>query len=723
VLAFVRENLPARHLQVDLEPLGAAAARAIVKNLFRGGDVPQKTRAAIEDRARGNPFYIEEVVRSLIDAGALVFREGGFHATEVLESVTIPHSVQEAVLARVDRLDLRSRSILQAASVIGQVFHREVLASMLEDREGLDRLFAALEESEFIVPADRSAGVEYAFKHPLIQEVTYDSMLEARRRGLHLDVARAARQRLSDAVPGYCAMLAYHYTKGGDAENADEYLFRAGDEAARAAASNEALHFFQEASALYAGLHGKRGDPARRALLEKNLAIALLNRGRLIEAVDHFDASTHLLGAPAPRGALAMGAGFAANLARVMGRLYLRRRPWGRRAATARERELVDVMFRRAMAQSTSAPTRFLVDSVALLRRVSAVDPHTIPEAAAMYAGVVAIFSYGGLSFGLGRRFLDLASELAEGGAVEERVLYFQTLRFLHHLLAGDWSDAHAIPSEAVDRGLREGRFWEASTYTNLNGVKQVYQGNFDEARRCIAKLAEIADLYQHDLAASAQHAVTAYLHVERREFAPALATLERYYDEHAEATFNLLALGTRAKVGALMGDADAAEANLRRAEAVLAQTGRVAPYHQSGVRSARYLADLLALERALRSGEGSAGEARRRARKSRAAALSTAQRVAFRLPEALRLAGREAWLREQGAEALAWWQQAAACCQRLGARPELARTLAEAGAALAAGLPGDLGGRDASACRSEAIRLFEALGLAFDRAQIADPA
>ena len=683
--------------------------------------MPQKTRAAIEERARGNPFYIEEVVRALIDAGALVAYEGGFQATEKLASVTIPDSVQEAVLSRVDQLDLRRRSVLQAASVIGQVFHRDVLESMIEDPEPLDAWLEELEEDEFIKPSDRSAGVEYAFTHPLIQEVTYDSMLEARRRGLHLDVARAARQRLSDAVPGYCAMLAYHYTKAGDAENADEYLFRAGDEAARAAASNEALHFFQEASALYAGLHGKRGDPARRALLEKNLAIALLNRGRLIEAVDHFDASTHLLGAPAPRGALAMGAGLAANLTRVLSRLYLRRRPWGRRAATPRERELVDVMFRRAMAQSTSAPTRFLVDSVALLRRVSAVDPYSIPESAAMYAGVVAIFSYGGLSFGLGRRFLDIASELAAGGAVEERFLYFQTLRFLHHLLAGDWSDAHAIEPEAVDRGLREGRFWEASTYTNLNGVKQVYQGNFEKARVCIAKLAEIADLYEHDLAASAQHAVTAYLQVERRELAPALATLELYYDEHAEATFNLLALGTRAKVSSLMGDADAAESNLRRAEAVLAQAGRVAPYHQSGVRSARYLADVLALERAVQSGEGSVGAARRRVVKSREAALETARRVAFRLPEALRLAGREAWLREQAGEALDWWRQAVACCERLGARPELGRTLAEASRALGSGLPGDLAGRDAAACRSEAIALFEALDLGFDRAQIAD--
>ena len=169
------------------------------------------------------------------------------------------------------------------------------------------------------------------------------------------------------------------------------------------------------------------------------------------------------------------------------------------------------------------------------------------------------------------------------------------------------------------------------------------------------------------------------------------------------------------------MGDLDGASANLRRAEAVLAQAGRVAPYHQSVVRSARYLHDVLAFERAVRSGDGSVGEARERARKSREPALAMARKVAFRLPEALRLAGREALLRDDGADAFDWWRQALVCCERLGTRPELGRTLAEAGSALAGGISGDLGLRDARTCLAEAGAIFSELELEFDRAQIAD--
>ena len=720
VARFAEQSLPGRHVQIELLPLAAGAARTLVKNLFKGGEVPQKTRAAIEDRAQGNPFYLEEVVRNLVAAGALVFQDGGFQATDKIDTVVIPDNVHEAVLARVDRLDLESRSVLQAASVIGQIFHREVLGAVLGESASLDDLIEGLEAGEFIEPADRTAGVEYAFKHPLIQEVTYDSMLEVRCRALHCEVAQAAEIHLSQGLPGYNAMLAYHYTKGGDVAHAEEFLFRAGDEAARGAASNEALHFFQEASALYSGLPGERRDPGRQALLEKNLAIALLNRGRLIEAVDHFDQSAERLGQPAARGSVAMATSFARDLTKVMSRIYLHRRPYGHRPSTPRERELVDVMFRRAMAQSTSAPTRFLVDSMSLARQFSVIDPHTVPETAAIYAGIVSIFSYGGLSFGIARRFLAIASELADSGAVDERRLYYRTVRFLHHLLEGDWSDRHAIEAAAVDEGLRDGRFWEASTYVNLDGVRQLYQGNFEAARERVAKLAEMADLYEHDLAASAQHALTAYIHVERREFAPALDALETYYDEHAEATFNLLALGTRAKVQSLMGDLDGARENLRRANKVLSEAGRVAPYHASSVHSAEYLADVTALEQAWVAGRSVDRETLSRVKKARNTALRTAHKVAFRLPEVLRLAGREAWIRERPVEALAWWKQAHDCCIRLGAQPELGRTLAEAGRALASGAKGDLGGRDADACIKEARSLFDLLDLEFDRAQIA---
>ncbi|MBW2722742.1 MAG: AAA family ATPase [Deltaproteobacteria bacterium] len=727
LLAFIREQMPAHQIELELQPLDSGAARTMVKNLFRGGDVPQTTRRVIEERAHGNPFYMEEVVRSLVDTGAVEIRDGSLYATDKLASAPIPGTVQEAVMARVDRLDLRLKSVLQAASVIGGSFHVDVLEE-LSDHSVLATNLELLEAGEFIVPSDRSAGVEYAFKHPLIQELTYESLLESRRRELHLDVAMAAEKRLSDGIPGYCAMLAYHFSMGRSAERAENYLFLAGDEAARSAASNEALHFFRQASALYEQIHPDGGDVEKRARLEKNLGLALMNRGRLIEAVDHFDRTTRLLGHSAPRGSLAMGFGFVANLVSVLGRLYAGR-PHGKRQATDRDRELMDTMFRRAMAQSTTNPIHFFVDSTAMLRALSRFDPYSVPESAAMFSGVIAIFSFGGISFDIGRRFLEVARELAEGGALEERALYYRTLCFLHNLLAGDWSEEHSIEQGALDEGLREGRFWETSTYLDLDCQRQTTQGNFDAAWTRIAQLTEIADLYEYDLAGSARLAQTAFVHIERREFDDALHALEVYYDEHSEVLFNVTAVSMGARVHALRGDAEIAAEEIDRAEALMTKAGRVPPFHAGNVYSARHLVDVLALENVAKAsaarGTGTPAfkAAAKRARASRKAALSSANRAAWRKPEALRLAGREAWLLGRQKDAIDWWEQAVDCATTLGARPELGRTLADAGRSLAdARTESTLRGRDARSCLREAREIFEDLSLAVDLAQASEP-
>lgn len=716
ILEHLREHYVDRHIEIELGPLAAMASRELIKNLFREGNIPQLTRRAIEEKTQGNPFYIEEVVRTLADLGAVEYRDGSFHATEKLASVEIPGTVQEAVMARVDRLPLGRKSALQAASVIGGSFHFEVLEGMLPPELPCREILDALDAGEFIEETDRSAGVEYAFKHPLIQEVTYDSILETRREELHYQVAQSIEGRLGEDVPGYSAMLAYHFGRGGKAEKAEHYLFEAGDQAARMSASSEALYFFREASSMYMQLHGDGGDLAKKALLEKNVAQALLNRGQLLDAVEHFDLATGLLGAPAARKPASMMSGFALNLVRVLGRLYLPLPRRSGRPATERDNELFDVMFRRAMAQSTTEPIRFFVDCVALLRRLSAVDPLTVPESAAMYSGVVGIFAFGGISFDVSRRFLDIARDLAEHGAVDERRLYCSTLTFMHHMLEGNWSDEYEPRSGEIEEGIGQGRFWEAATCLNLVGVKHIHRGDFDRSRTAMELLQKLADVYEHDLAASALHAVAAYLHTERREFGDALRAIELYYDEHREPLFNLQAFSTRAKVQTLMGEREAAAATLERAGELLAEAGRAPPWHASTYRSARYLADVDALELALRSDSGDLSKLATRAAASRRPALAAAAKVAWRRPEVLRLAGVEMWLAGREREAFEWWRRAIDSCEQLGARPELGRTWQRVGEALAASEPG---GGDARVCIQAAREIFSDLDLGWDLARV----
>ncbi|HEX2485061.1 MAG TPA: adenylate/guanylate cyclase domain-containing protein, partial [Myxococcota bacterium] len=180
-----RTEHAARYVEVELRPLDGSAARAMLNNLFRQGDLPHATRQTIEEKARGNPFYIEEVVRALVDEGAVEYRDGHFVATERIEHVVIPGTIQEVVMARLDGLSLRKKQIVQTACVIGGTFHCAVLAEVVGDDGALTDALQDLLDAEFLVPSDRLPGEEYAFKHPLIQEVAYDGLIEARRTELH----------------------------------------------------------------------------------------------------------------------------------------------------------------------------------------------------------------------------------------------------------------------------------------------------------------------------------------------------------------------------------------------------------------------------------------------------------------------------------------------------------------------------------------------------------
>jgi class 3 adenylate cyclase len=658
-----------RNLELVLAPLGADAVRRLVRNLFRGGEVPYATRQLIEERARGNPFYVEEVVRALVDQGAVEFRDGAFHATRALEAAEIPATLQEVLMARVDRLAPERRAVLQAAAVVGGSFHTAVLDEMGVGDGRLPERLAELCEAEFLVPSDRSRGEEHAFKHPLIQEVTYEALLQERREALHLRAGEAIEKRLLGALPGAHAMLAYHFGRGGAAERAEEHLFRAGDEAAHGAAPCEALHFFEEASALYLRLHGEGGDPRKKALLEKNVGLALFQRGREPDAVPHFDRALAYLGVASAKSAPAAQLGFVRNLLGVLPRLYLPAGP-SRRAADERERDVIEIMFRRALAQTTSDPTRFLFDSMATLRRIVRLDARSIPSAGRNYAGCVGIFSYTGVSFGLGGRFLARAEPLLEGRPEAPDYLYYRCMRFIHHFLAGDWSAAHEVPPDVLDAHVRAGHLWEAAAYLGLVGEKRIRCGDFAGAAEVLRRSDAIAEGFGYQDARLAGMGDRVYLLLEQGRFEEAVEAADAYREESPQQLLHALALGARAEAQARAGALGAAAETLERGERALAALGNQAiPYHASFVHAARYLLDVARLE------AGGSGGALRRSRRR---ALGAAAKVAARRPQAFRLAGREAWLRGRRGAAVRWWARSLAAADRIGARPERARALHE---------------------------------------------
>jgi tetratricopeptide (TPR) repeat protein len=460
---------------------------------------------------------------------------------------------------------------------------------------------------------------------------------------------------------------------------AEAFLFRAGDEAARAAASGEALYFFEEASKLYLELHADGGDPAKRALLETSVARALYFRGRFVEAIEHFDRALELLGDRVERGRLRGGVRFAGNLAAVLARLY-GPRLGRRRAARPREREIFELRYARAEATVTALPTRHLFDSMDGLALLQRIDPTTVPRSGVFYAGCAALFAYGGISFDVSRRLATRAHVFVSGEDPDE-YLYERAMSFTGRVLEGDWSEEHEIEPDRLGESVRRGQLWGPTTYLGLLGEKRIHEGRFDEARAALARIAEIWDLFRYDLAKTNHYYLPTLLALERGDLPEAIEAADAYYDENPEDLLHILALGAKAKALTLLGRLDAAEEALAVASEVVARSSPVPPFHASAYHRSRLLLDLARLESA--AGTPSEWHWKRRARRSARRALRSAGRVAWRRTEVLRLVGRLHQLSGNPRRALRWLERSVAVGEALGARPETARTYAEIGRVL----------------------------------------
>ncbi len=722
VAAAVADAPELRHDEVELQPLDRDAAEDLIDKIFANGDLPNSTRRLIEERTRGNPFYVGEVVRELLEQGALERRGDALFATAKIGSISIPPTVEEVIVARVDRLPESARRVLQAAAVLGHSAYRRILDAILEGGD-LDADLAALDAAALLVARERPGETVFQFSHPLIQEAIYAGIAGKSRLVLHARIARAIEATLPPSGAGYHAMLAYHWTRAREPERAEEQLSLACE---AGGATTEALQFLEEAARLLLEIRDERGDSRTAVLIHRKLALAYLSRGKMREGNLHLDDALVLLGQRRRRSGTRRRAfrfGWAA--AGVLLDLYLRGEGKRRRPATEQDREVIDLMYAGAQAQVTADPTGFLFDSMEGLHRLNRVDPASVAGAGGIYAGAVGFIAYAGLSFGVGARLLRRAERFVN--ADDPRELFgYRVFDFVHHFLSGDWSDRFAIEPELVEENLRLGELWHVINYLPLDAKRRAHQGRFDEAAELLERIVKIGDLYAYDLARSNELAVRMFLQLERatssvepngERLREALATAEAYYEGFDEELFNLLALGTKAKVELLLGKRAAAEATLERAREIARRTSFVPPFHESGLRAAELRLALAQLEEASAGGTRSTPLAlRRRARSAAARAVACARKAAWQRPEAWALAGHCAWLLGRPRAALRAWGKAVDEAERLGMQPELGRTWLEVGRQLRSGA-GEyrLRDLDAEACCLRAEAIFRPLELDAD--------
>jgi predicted ATPase len=232
-----------RYTPLALQPLDEEQSRQLVANLLYVENLPERVRRLILDKAEGNPFFVEEVIRSLLDNGLVVYEDGMWRATAEIVHISVPATLVGVITARLDRLDEGTRRIVQAGAVLGREFIFETLADLYDAPELLEAGLAELQRRDMVREKSRAQHRLYAFKHVLTQEAAYHSILLSRRRELHHRAAASLVRRQPDRP----ADIAHHFIEARQQAQAVPYLVQAGDQATRNYASTEAMDFYRRA--------------------------------------------------------------------------------------------------------------------------------------------------------------------------------------------------------------------------------------------------------------------------------------------------------------------------------------------------------------------------------------------------------------------------------------------------------------------------------------------
>jgi tetratricopeptide (TPR) repeat protein len=260
--------------QLRLDTLPAESAAELLAALL-GPDpgVAPLTQMLVK---RGNPFFLEETVRTLVETGALAGERGAYRLTRPVEALQVPATVQTILAARIDRLPPEEKRLLQAASVIGKDVPYALLAAIAEQpEEALRRGLGHLQEAEFLYETQLFPDLEFTFKHALTHEVAYGGLLQDRRRALHARILEAMERLSADRLAEQIEQLAHHALKAEMWGKASDYLHRAGVKAAGRSAYREAANYLERA------LESKRHLAPDQVSIEQTIELRFALRNAL----------------------------------------------------------------------------------------------------------------------------------------------------------------------------------------------------------------------------------------------------------------------------------------------------------------------------------------------------------------------------------------------------------------------------------------------------------
>jgi class 3 adenylate cyclase/tetratricopeptide (TPR) repeat protein len=278
------------YTQLRLNSLRSESADQLLGALLGTDASVRSIKSLLIERTGGNPLFLEESVRALVETSALVGRRGAYRVARRLDSIDIPATVQAILASRIDRLDSRDKALLQTASVIGKDVPFSLLLAVAQlPEDDLRRGLAHLKTAEFLYETTLFPNLEFTFKHALTHEVAYGSLLHERRRARHARVVAMLEDLHEDRLPEQFESLAHHAYRGEQWETTVRYARLAGDEAAARSAHRQVVELCQQAISALA--HMPDTEETRREEVE--IRYAMRNAHLATGDIDAIPANLH----------------------------------------------------------------------------------------------------------------------------------------------------------------------------------------------------------------------------------------------------------------------------------------------------------------------------------------------------------------------------------------------------------------------------------------------
>jgi len=683
-LSIINESVNSYHTSMLLEPLNEDESSMLIDNLLNLSGFPDTLREQITNRAGGNPFFIEEVIRSFIDYEAMIFKNGLFVITDKIYDVKVPLTINEVIMSRIDRLDKITKDLIKTASVIGRNFFYRILTAVAMNITEIDVHINYLEKIQLIRRRDRGDELEYLFKHILTQQTVYESVLIKKRKELHLQVAHAIEDLFIERLCEFFGMLAYHYNMGDDFDKAEEYLVKAGEEALKSSASNEAFYYYKEALIIYRNKYGRDADFAKIAMMEKNIGKALVNKGHYKECQEYIDRALDFYGERIPKHPIAiMIKGFADFSIFITG-LYF---PFLRRKSTPtdNDKEIFYLSNYKGQVLAMTEPLKFVILTMSLLKRLVKLDLGMLENAtgAGLFAASSTIFSWSGISEKLSRKILEFVKDKIDMNNPKS-VLYYKVALLNYNCMFGDRKYNVELDEELIKRNITNGEFMLLMSYFYWLSELYISNGDFEKAFIIENKIPALYNDYNNIFANVGKFHIRTYLLMKTRKLEEGIKEAEhgiQFNSKRKEFTLWLFYLySLKSRIEIFNGDLEAASLSLNNAYLIF-KVAKTAPSVLSEYLLGKFNLNLFLLEKAIaHANKNIIKKQTSKANYYGRQALNVSDKCSMVKSETLKLLGVYYWLIKKPLLAVNCWNKAITTAELLNDTIELSRVYFEIG-------------------------------------------